>query len=666
LKRGGAAGGAGGGAGGGGGGLGLGPKLIDGQAALADILGGRQAPPGFADLFRIDPNSPAAYAWWKNNLASASNAFRDRASTWTYYDPSGNAYALPFNPGMMGEFDSLDLGYMRFGLSTSQTIRDAQQWVGRIVSASERVQSHGAQLTMDVFDRVWDSLDRAKRMALAGGRIAEYANLSAQQRELAGAIAGDDAHPGSPYITLDNRTTILNHVAGIVPFDRTGAVVDSVLAMIDSGAIATKVDRDTNLITEARLDPDKGYITQNEAGGFDLVPVDPSQFRLDPDNEQLIPLYQDDHVLGTVSFMGEDAQVWQPFDDPTTAKGLLEALPVYRDNLTAAGTLTAGRGGRSFGPAQPAADDYPTKVIVGRHGVSLHVFTMFTVEGFGASRRKVMWVSLGTPGPGGPIVMTSQQGPGGPATYGVKPDTWMRVGDGVAVPRIVLPANVTFDEGSGKWRVDGKDEGDVRKILGLARFWSSGDAAADGSLGQPGMKFVMRKTDRMGGLDWRPDAIIDAEERDRLFLSARRFNAPPPRAQREVTSAEEAAVIRRGRPAPTHDELVASRRTELRAAQDVARHRGTAELLPVESRSKVPLPRTYGLSPMDIERRDLARPARPAIPPPATAPLAPLKPMPKPELTPLAPPPRPPLAPPPPPTSQEQTTFLQRGRQGQQ
>lgn len=607
LKRGGSRGGGGGGSSGGP--LTLGPKLIDGQAALADILGGADAPPSFADLFRIDPTNGTARDWWKNNLRSAAAAFSDRATTWTYYDPAGNAYELPFNPAMMAEFDQLDLTYMRIGLTSATSAGEAQDWVSRIITSSNALQSHGSQLTMDVFDKVWDALERQKQIALASGRLAEYSNLTMQQSDLARSILD------SPYLTFNNRETITNRVAAIAPrnlepgenYNPDG---DPVLGMILDGSIIAKVDSETGQILSATLDPDKGYISQKQDGEFELVavPQDATGFRLDPETEQNVPLYYDDHVLVTVSFMGTNAAVWQPFSDPAgqAAGDLRASLPVYREDPSGASVFApiASRYAEASGVATKLSYESPN----GPQAASLPVYTTYTVEPGG---RIVTWVSLSKPGPE----------PGG------TPDTWVALGADGSAPRIVLPPTVTTKPGGG-WQINGKDVTPA-EVLALARLWTSGDSLRDGSLGQPGMSFVMRRTDHTGQLDLRPEWEIDAEERN-MLLYPTPTKPPSPstsdyEARRRDASRHRAAVT----PADPHDQ-----------------RRYQQPLLPVAARGTDRRDvRRFGPSPIDIERSDLAqldkpyRPKPPAQPikTPAAAALAPvtqpkLKPLPTPQV----------------------------------
>jgi hypothetical protein len=252
-----------------------------------------------------------------------------------------------------------------------------------------------------------------------------------------------------------------------------------------------------------------------------------------------------------------------------------------------------------------ASTTYPTKVIdANGHGASLPVYTTYTVE----NGRKVMWVSLDTPGPG------------------ETPDVWMRIGDGLMTPRIVLPSNVTFTS-QGKWQIDGKDVSDTRRILELARFWSSGDTTASGgSLGQPGMRYIVRTSDSSGRIDLRPQwAFAETPQESRI---------------RRMTTADVMAESR------VADPLRAiGRAAGLGAFVEPARFAISviSELLPMAARQGDNRKRaSIGLPPIEMERRNIVRakpelPSRPALPPHGAEKLAPIKMPAPPALTPVAP-----------------------------
>ena len=605
LKRGGRAGGGGGGGGGAGSAFALGPKLIDGTAALVDLLGGGKPPPGFADLFRIDPTAGAAYQWWKNNLRSATLAFSDRRTTWTYYDPSGNAYVLPFSPEMIGDFDSLDLAYMRIGLASAENVDDAQTWVSRIISAGEHLQSHGARLTMDVFDEVWDDLERQKQRALAGGRFADYANLAAAQRDWATRILE------SPYITYDDRQKVATRVFAASPRvldpgkpgHNPGG--DPVLGAIADGTIVVRVDPSTGRVLLAVLEDDKGYVTQIEDGSFALVLLGSDDYRLDPENERPVPKYQDDHVRVTLSHGEEDVSVWQPFSEDGQ-------VPVYRTGDPVRNLLRL-----------PAAD-YPTVVRSPADGLAaqINVLSLWTRE----NGAMVQWLSLDG-------------------------QTWVRAGD--RVPRIVVPSNVAFTA-DGKWQIDGQDAAPAQ-VAALARWWSLGDTRAEGSFGVPGMTPIVRTVGRDGTIDMRAPWVLNEERaaRRRALVEAPWKLAetrPEPTPFTDPALEERREARRLGVAPPKWVDEPDVRDDWYRAALAPLSVRRT--LAEAEARRigagrggpRRPLFRAPRLAPIELDQSEIALPPPRPLAPPSPAPLALQRAteIPMPELAPLpgSPPPQ--------------------------
>ena len=497
LQRGGGTGGGGGGGRGGGGGGGAGgrgvmfyEKQLVGDAALHDIIGSAKAPPDFAGLFKLDISKIADRRWWDNNLRSAVSAFQRGDRTWTYYDKRGNTHELPFSPSMMSQFDQMNLTYSRAGLAGARDMKDAQFWTGKVITATKAIQSRGGQYTMDVYEKTFGDLERQKQAALAGGRWAEYANLTKEQTELARFILGGTLDPDAstnPYLNASAKDRIARDLAHIAPlqndanqpgFNPDG---DQVLAMMQDQRIQLTVDSDGNAI-DGTLDPNSGFLTQLDDGRIVVKPWDVNAAGgsvYDPQLDREVPAYLKQTAPAVIRVNGQDIEVHQPTVDDGAA------LPVYISRTGAASSPTLkqgasnpiadflGFGAKSIPGAATAVDPY---VVNGAFAtVPLKTFT--TREG----NTTVRWVSLDG-------------------------KTWVRYVPGeTAPPRVVIGSDYSFD---GKtWTKDGKAvaAGDV---LGSAHWWGAGDSSAAGQawgLGAPGMTYTTRTAHDDGRVDTRPD-----------------------------------------------------------------------------------------------------------------------------------------------------------------
>lgn len=527
------------------GGFAVGPKVLGGPTVLSDLqhglttdpMTGKQlaAPPGFGDLFRVNVTDSASRGWWDKNLRSMASAASDGAGSWTFYDKRGREYQLPFVPSLMQNMDELNLAYARAGLASADSAKEAQVWIGRIITAKNSGQSRGARYEMDVYTKLFGDLEQAKQRALAGGRYAEYHNLSMKQLDLAGAILNPGAEPGTipdvrtatnPFLTADQRSRIANDLAKIAPqnlddspanagnFNPTG---DPILAAIRDGVIVTEADHDTGEVIGAEIDPKRGYLTQSaKGGGVTLVTLDfetnPEAFKEDPLTGQMVPRYYTESVRAKVRLAGQDIEVYQPISP--AADGTLGGPAFVIDHAFGGGVSASASGGFlgtgkiGNSPARPAT--YRGIMAPDGTAATVPLMTTFTVEsasnGTIMSPRSVRWVS----------------------TDG---KTWYRWPEGSAVPpRIVIDPSVQMGS-DGKWMIDGKAAG-VDAVLAKSHVWTGMDALAAGAkddkdwgIGAPNTRFEMRTTDESGSLDSRPQYIIDSEEAQRFSQRGRAASA---------------------------------------------------------------------------------------------------------------------------------------------
>jgi len=521
--KGGSGGGGGGGGGGGrgsGSGISLGPKQMPGTTFLADVLGSGKAPPGFGDLFNINVNSVTSRDWWDNNLRSMVDSFQDGKRYWLYYDKAGVAHELPFTPDMMSQMDLMNYEYTRIGLTGADSTKERQMWVGRGITALKALESRGGQYHMDVYQKTWKDIERAKQAALAGGRFAEYANLVEEQTKLARSILNlapsdplDVRYATNPMLTEAQRAAIAGDLSAIAPRDIDASSDfynpggDAVLGLMLDGGIITKYGRDG--MESAQIDPNRGYLQQNvKTGAVELKIVDmdaPGGAVADPATGQLIPAYLANTVAVMVRIDGEDVAVRQEITDTLT-------LPVWTQTTGAASTVVreegtnaasiyvpGGKGPkrtppeRGFGPRKPGVAPPPRipgtsshydPLIVGGAQATIPLRSIQTLEG----RNPVTWVSLdGT--------------------------TWLRVdlSAGGVAPRVVMAPDVTFDEATGQWMKGDKPVTDFRDV---AHWWNQGN-----DYGAPGQRFEPRMVRSHPGyaddglIDTRPMHVI-RDERD--------------------------------------------------------------------------------------------------------------------------------------------------------
>lgn len=472
----------------------LGPKALGGPSILQDFLGSAKPPPGFRDLFNVDIESSVAKKWWDNNLRSIVDAFQRGDRTWVYYDKRGNAYELPFTPSLMNQMDMMNVTYARDGLRRASNAKDAQRWTGLLITATKALERRGGQYTMDVYEKTWADIERAKERALAGSRYAEYANLVQEQTQLAryilGLSEGDPLDPNratNPLLTADQRSRIARDLAAIAPriVDETSEFSnpngDPVLGLMADGGIQTVVDADGN-IAEATLDPNRGYLTQGADGRVVLNVVDPAapgSFVIDPQTGVEKPAYLDATVGAMVRYDGEDVEVRQPISDG-------DSLPVYAVSGT---TPMVGKySGVTNRPGESKSVD---PYIQNGARVALPVRTVTTFE----RGKPVRWVTVD----------------------GV---SWLRYvpGEGPA-PRIVLEPGVTYDPDKKVWMKGGKEVDPTTDKL--AHWWGPEDARAAGGggpiwgFGAPGANYTTTPTRSDGRFDARPDWMLlsDAERK---------------------------------------------------------------------------------------------------------------------------------------------------------
>lgn len=599
-------------------GISLGPKIIGGQAAIADFLGSKKAPPGFGDLLRIDVKSVASRHWFDNNLRSMVDAFQDGRGSWTYYDKRGNAYTMPFVPSLMQEMDQLNLSYMHRGLAGAKNAKEAQTWIGRIITATKAGMARNATYTMDVYTKTFASIERAKQQALAGGRYGEYSNLVREQLQLTRFILGtpdgqpaDSSTSTNPYLTSDQKGRIMADLGKLAPqnldqsspfYNPTG---DAVLGLIQSGAISTQADPVTGDILNAQLDPSRGYVTQNSDGTIALVTLDralhPEDFRPDPVTGDEVPRYRDDSLQVTIRLNGEDVQVWQPVKPPdkTNDSGSLIYVidPGQRMNLgdSLRANDTLGPRPASYRPIIDPSTGQTAK---------LSLYTTYTVE----HGKSIKWIS----------------------TDG---NTWLRYADDSTVsPRLVMDPSVTIGP-DGKWMKDGK-EVDPATLAGSTHVWGGIDAVNAGAtyddkwgVGAPGASFATRVRDHNGELDFRPQAVIDSEEQALIHRMRTHADATGP-VQRDTPGYGDERPIT---PRTFRDTPGSGDERPTHVLSDITKFAG--ELLPPFLRSAVTAVSKLKLPPisggLSLEDRDLGiKPTpSPMLKPPPVATLAPLTPV---------------------------------------
>ena len=530
-------------------GVALSPKVLGGPSVMSDFLGGAMTgggkvkpPPGFGDLFRIDITNVAARHWWDNNRRSMTEAFQNGSGTWTYYGKNGQAFQLPFTPSLMTEMDSMNLAYMYRGLKSAKNPKEAQTWVGRIVTATSTGQSHGATYTMDVYGHSIGALEREKQLALGAGHYGDYANLVRQEMTITAQILGvpDDGRPiritdaTNPYLTLDQKQRIQNDLAKWAPAntDQNSPFYnpdgDKVLGLIQQGAITTVSDHEGN-ITAATLDPSKGYVTQRSDGSIDLVPVDPADpnaFRYDELQGVNVPRYTDDNVQVTIRVDGQDMTVWQPITKPADQQGVGAGEAVYQIDRAGIDQSYIGTGGihMSDGSQTPATYRAIIDKTNGR-AATLPMLSTFT-------RENVTTYD--------PITNTSHTVATVVQWISTNGTDWYRKPSGAGLqPRLVLEDGLKLGD-DGKWTYQGNAV-TAAQALEHTHVWDSSDAVAAGvindkqfGIGAPGASFQHRILGDTGyrgasGLptaadgaaaDFRPQWVIDSEEARQMSAMA--------------------------------------------------------------------------------------------------------------------------------------------------
>jgi hypothetical protein len=473
---------------------------MPGSTVINDVLGSGKAPPGFADLFRVDPTNTAARRWWDNNLRSVVDAFQRGDRTWTYYGKNGKPTELAFTPEIMEQFDVLNLQYARQGLRSADTVKEAQTWTGRIITATKALERRGGQYTMDVYQKTFTDLERSKESALAGGRYAEYANLIIEQTQLARYILGlapsdplDPKLANNPYLTEAQRDAISKDLSKLAPrnlddqsefYNPDG---DPVLGLMGDGGISTQTDGQGNLIA-AELDGSRGYLQQTQDGRVVMNVVDPTDLVYDEATQTMLPSYIKNTVPVKVRVQGQDIIVRQPVTDggaelPVWIKSTGAASkPSTPSSFPLGDARTGGLyAGPTYGPVAPSEipglSTHTDRYVVGGVGVNVPVRTMQTVE----RGQIVKWVSIdGT--------------------------TWKRMGGAeTPPPRIVLDEGVILDPQSGKWMRNGVEVDPTS----VAHWW--GARVGESGDGAPGASFVTRMIGTDGELDSRPTYVINSE-----------------------------------------------------------------------------------------------------------------------------------------------------------
>lgn len=491
LSRGGGSSGGGGGGAKAGKGLTYYSKQLATESTLHDILGSATAPPDFGDLFKLDISGLASRRWWENNLRSAVDAFQTGSATWTYYDKSGGAHTLAFDPNMMHQFDNMNYTYNRAGLAGATSVKDAQFWTGRLITVTKQIKTRGGQYTMDVYTKSWGDYERMKEAALAGGRWAEYANLTRQQFETAQFILGgmDGASSTNPLLTADQKARIDRDLASIAPRQPDAGLPgynpngDAVLQMMNDGRIQLDVDTDGNAIA-GQLDPRAGFLTQLADGRVTVQQVDPKDPGVFNQNTgQQEPSYLSTTSSAVIRKDGQDIEVRQPIFD--TANGAY--LPVFVSKTGTpsqpaqpAGAALAGAFHAAPLPGTAAIPGTAASVdpyVLGGTHVTLPLRTFTT----GAQPNLTRWVSLDG-------------------------KTWVGYSEGAGdTPRIVIGSDYSFD---GKaWTKDGKAVDPV-DVLGSAHWWGIGESKATGQawgIGSPGRTYMVRDAQADGRIDTRSD-----------------------------------------------------------------------------------------------------------------------------------------------------------------
>lgn len=502
LQGGGSVGGGGGG-GGGGKGYSTGGKLIVPLAQLEDIMlaqefNGQKVPADFKRLFSLDPTDAEDAKWWDNNFRSMRDSLADGRSTWIYYDQRGAAHELRFTPSVMSQMAELNLAYQQYALAEADNPKEVQARVGKIISARQALQTVGGTLTMDIIRSVFEDLDRAKKIALAGGRLGEYIELTEQQQDFlqeslwipAGAPL-DTALSQNQYLSDAQLRTVQDLIFGVTPYaPGVNEQGDRLLSL--AGTPALRQNRQNG---EWELDPQYAYLTQNNEGTVEVVLNDGGLVEA-PDGT-LVPAYQTAAVQARVSVFGQPTVVWQPVDDGGTG------LTVWSDQAVTpiAGPRAGSVAGGGVSSRPPSFEPSWGQLADSKTGekAKLPVKTMTTYERANGLPTAVHWVSFDGA-------------------------TWLRMPtSGALSPRLVVPAGYKWTStNGGTWTKDGQ-EVSATEVLAAAKWWGGGRGQT--GLGTPGVRLTMRTTAMQSTdgsiigyhpLDTRPDWVIDAEEIDRL------------------------------------------------------------------------------------------------------------------------------------------------------
>jgi len=555
LGRGGGGASGGGGGGGGGGAAGKGmafySKQLFGDSTLYSILGTSKEPPGFANLFKIDPSNPTAKQWWDTNVRQAVEAFSRGDRTWTYLEPNGTGHVLPFEPSMMAQFDSMNVAYARLGLSDATSAKSQQTWLSRVVTATKALNSRGGTYTMDLYQKVFGDLERAKTSALGGKRWAEYHNLVKEQSDLAGwALNG-----GTGFVpTADQKARINRDLLTIAPYQPNPELPfynldgDHVLTLIAQGKIKLEwdnvADADGNRAAiKGTLDPNAGYITQRVDGttALEIIdPADPASFRWSDEFQTNIPSYLETTAPSVIRTAGQDIEVRQPLLDGATLPVFVSHTGTPSSPAVTAGSPTKGASvGSPMIPGKSASVDPYT---IGGTTVTLPVQSFSTTVGNVVMR----WVSLD----------------------GVH---YVGYDQTLDAPRIVVTdADLQYDPAKKQWVKNGNPvtPADVAKgahIWGLGGpKLGTGDGAAWG-VGAPGRTMATATRRDTGELDTRLSWQFTGGKRS----GAMEFDTTDVGELRSYYFLDPAAELQRGR-----DLTATSRQRSMDSNDEMARRAG--------------------------------------------------------------------------------------------
>lgn len=554
VSTGGGGGGGGGGAsvGGGGGGTastGKKPtgKLTDPDVTLQDLAAGLTKPkPDFAKLLSVDPTDSAEVKWFYNNLTEMrAAAANPNAVIWLYRDKSGKEYSVPFTRTALMQMEKLNVEHMYQQVALANTAYKRQTAVSKLITAKNAYDRSLGRATMDVYDKAMKALVSAKERALAGGRWAEYYNLTRQQALLIRDTLGIDPKATT---NLSNATNgalndsqlgrIAADLASLAPRLNDGSEDDNlngdpVLGLMTENTadrgIPLVLDDDGNAIA-GKLDPNRGYVTQLDDGRITIALVDqtdPNAFVQDPVTGVMVPAYTQNSVKVTVRRDGEDLLVTQPITPAGEGKqaGVWQLDSAGSDPGRPSSAAVGSKAG--YVPVPVGGATKPS----GSYAQTGTVAMMSTFTKENGYAQAVQWVSInGT--------------------------TWYRVAPGTAAPRVVLDSTVKWDAAKGAWMKDGQQLSPA-EVLKFAHIWGTqiaggpmafNETAGTGGIGAPGTTYVSRENrvqrdaqgNAIGGsnsFDARPEYVVEKEELTNLSPEVRRARQA---AQKATYGAEEA------------------------------------------------------------------------------------------------------------------------------